>query len=114
MIQERITTSMDFITNIKKYLINIHNDKIVFIIKDNQKPKCVIGPLEICGNVLGLIDEEYGWPYHINIYDINSPTDFLPGYRKHPFITDRNKHIAVSILYSEYKKIKSIITKNES
>ena len=79
---------------------------------DQNQYSFVIGPENVCGLVLGLYDEEYGWPLSIQIHEINSIRDIKPGYRKHPFIIDSNKHIAISIQCSEYKYIKEKHFKN--
>jgi len=64
----------------------------------------VLGPQEICGQVLGLVDAEYGWPAPVRLEDIRSAWDLAPGPRRHPFIAVGNRAV-VGIMESEYEQI---------
>jgi hypothetical protein len=54
------------------------------------------------GNVFQLIDEEYGWPEHIDISEIRDVTDLMPGYRRHPVVCRNRECLAMSISIAEY------------
>jgi hypothetical protein len=67
------------------YKNQIQNQHIVFKVTNN-KNKFVVGSEEICGRVLELFDEEYGWAKFIDVEEINNVEKIQPGNRSHPFI----------------------------
>ena len=63
----------------------------------------ILGPASLLGNVLGLVDEEYGWP--ITIDATAAIEEFRPRHRGHPFIVRDNELIAISVDMGEYIEI---------
>lgn len=60
----------------------------------------VLGPERILGRVVGLYDEEYGWPARV---EADAPVaEFVPGARRHPFIHRGDRLLAVSVSRGEY------------
>jgi len=60
----------------------------------------VLGPYSVCGQVIGLYDEEYGWPEPV---DADGPIEnYIPGGRRHPFIQRRGQVVAVAVSPAEY------------
>ena len=66
----------------------------------------VLGPVSVCGNVLGLVDPEYGWPVGVKAEDVTDVMDLAPGHRRHPFISLDGTCVAAGIQTSEYAEIK--------
>ena len=66
----------------------------------------VLGPLQTLGGVFGLIDEEYGWPYHIQLSEVKALSDLVPGHRRHPLIWREAACVALSISPGEYQLLK--------
>ena len=63
----------------------------------------VLGPQPILMCVLGLYDEEYGWPETV---DSAGPIrDYIPGLRCHPFISRDGKLVAIAVTDEEYLEI---------
>lgn len=111
MLKEKMIEDKVLFENVDKYIKIIHEYKITFIINKKLSNGVilnyfVLGPSEICGNIIGLYDEEYGWPITIKTSEINSISDLTPQHRKHPYIIDDNNHLAISISLSEYQDIK--------
>ena len=109
MIEDRI-----LIENIENYVKIIHKEKVVYkVFKKNinglKDFEFVLGPSEICGNIIGLYDKEYGWPMSIKTSEIKSINDLMTQYKKHPFIFDNNNNLAISISLSEYQEIRKKI-----
>ena len=111
MIHEEIIDEESLLNNLQQIIEKIHEKQIVFLVyrsdfEQESDFHFILGPREVCGLILGLIDEEYGWPFSVSIDQVKSISDIAPGYRKHPFISDNNNHLAVSIQKSEYEIIK--------
>jgi len=66
----------------------------------------VLGPPDVCGQVMGLIDAEYGWPAPVQLADVRSVDDLRPSPRRHPFLFDGAACLAVSISAGEYAAIR--------
>ena len=114
MIKEEDIEENNLIQYLNEVINKINDEKIVFkVYRENPNNKreyqFIMGPKEICGSVLGLYDEEYGWPFSISLNQVKSVSDIKPSYRKHPFISGKNKNLAVSIQLSEYDVIKNRI-----
>lgn len=115
MIKEITISKDEFMNDLNFYLSEIFTSKKCYLVIDSNamtevpEKLFVIGPPIICTNVIGLVNEEYGWPFHINIKTIKSITDLTPGYHKHPFIYDENKLLAISVKISEFELIKEKI-----
>jgi hypothetical protein len=63
----------------------------------------VLGPAEVLGRVVGLYDEEYGWPTPVKS---DAPVrDFIPLRRRHPLIVDGQRPIAFAVRPGEYEDI---------
>ena len=63
----------------------------------------VLGSADLLRNVLGLVDEEYGWPITV---DAGAPIDeFRPRHRGHPFIMRNQQLIAIAVSMDEYRDI---------
>jgi hypothetical protein len=63
----------------------------------------VLGPQSILSIVLGLYDEEYGWPTSV---DANAPIEeFVPARHCHPFIVREGQLLAISVSQVEYREI---------
>ena len=80
----------------------------------SRDPSFVLGPVEICGRVLGLIDEEYGWPEPVQAGSIKTVWDIYPGPKCHPFIENESGCLAVGIQLGEYTRIKEKYFGNSS
>lgn len=65
-----------------------------------------LGAPHMLGEVFGLINAEYGWPYFIPISDVKTVSDLIPGYRRHPMIYRGNECLALSISVGEYEILK--------
>jgi hypothetical protein len=63
----------------------------------------VLGPPDLMGQVLGLYDEEYGWP---ELIDADGPIEsFVPRHRSHPMIQRNGKVVAGSVSAGEFLDI---------
>ena len=107
----REISSTELMLNLNRILSEIDTIKAIFVIRRDENNwrddnTFVLVPLEIGENVLGLYDEEYGWPETVLVEKIEKVSDLAPSYRKHPFITQNGKCIAVGLQLSEYKIIK--------
>jgi hypothetical protein len=56
-----------------------------------------LGPPQVLGEVLELIDEEYGWPHLVHVSELKAVSDLMPGYRRHPLIYRESDCLAMSI-----------------
>jgi hypothetical protein len=65
-----------------------------------------LGSPQVLGGVFGLIDEEYGWPHPIQISEVKTVSDLMPGYRRHPMIYHGSDCLAMSISVGEYELLK--------
>jgi hypothetical protein len=65
-----------------------------------------LGPAHVIGGVFGLIDEEYGWPHPIQIAEVKTVADLMPGRRRHPMIYRGEDCLAMSISLWEYEQLK--------
>ena len=100
----------DLMSDLKGKLEEITSNDTVFLVATeeplfNGANEFVLAPSEICGAVLGLIDEEYGWPDSVSADEIKELRDLTPGPRRHPFIERNGRPIAVGILTDEFEKI---------
>jgi hypothetical protein len=66
----------------------------------------VLGPVQTLGRVFGLIDEEYGWPYPIQLSEVEALSDLTPDHRRHPMIWCGNDCLAMCISLGEYELLK--------
>jgi hypothetical protein len=66
----------------------------------------VLGSPDVCGRVLGLVDEEYGWPKTVDADGVSCVSQMAPSYRTHPFIVRAGKTVAVGIQVCEYRDIR--------
>ncbi|MEM6777839.1 MAG: hypothetical protein AAF670_09285 [Planctomycetota bacterium] len=65
----------------------------------------VIAPPSIGQQVFGLLDEEYGWPYPMDVSELDTPEDLVPGGRRHPVLEQNGCVIAVCISAEEFNLI---------
>ena len=65
----------------------------------------VLGPESVCGRVLGLFDEEYGWPKVVPIDRPFSSRELVPGRRCHPILTLAGHCVAMAVSAREYEEI---------
>jgi hypothetical protein len=65
-----------------------------------------LGPPQLLGGVFGLIDEEYGWPHPVQVSELRTVSDLMPGYRRHPVIYRGTDCLAISISLGEYELLK--------
>jgi hypothetical protein len=65
------------------------------------------GPPQVLGEVVGLIDEEYGWPHLVHVSELKAVYDLLPAYRRHPLIYRESDCLAMSISIGEYELLKN-------
>lgn len=82
----------------------------VYLVDMSTKNRFVLLPPVIGQNILGLMDEEYGWPSYVSLAEVKSLGDIQPGYRRHPFIvrvdTDGKQTVlAVAVTTREYSRI---------
>ncbi len=71
---------------------------------DLSQPGFVLGPPDLLNTILGLVDEEYGWPVSV---DADAPIEtFRPGLRRHPFIVREQHVIAIAVSMDEYRDIR--------
>lgn len=63
----------------------------------------ILGPASVLEKVLGLYDEEYGWPFQVD--GQGSVEAFAPSHRRHPFIYLGDRLVAVSVSNKEYEDI---------
>jgi hypothetical protein len=77
----------------------------VFRVMEGDECWFVLGPHEICGRVLGLVDAEYGWPVNVELSSIRSIEDLGLGYRSHPFVMHEHQVVAVAVSPNEYDMI---------
>ncbi|OLS27030.1 MAG: hypothetical protein HeimC3_04970 [Candidatus Heimdallarchaeota archaeon LC_3] len=118
MLQEFQIAENNLLENLFEILENIVTKHAIYLVTSRNNPSSneysfVLGPLDTCGNVLGLYDEEYGWPTQIMFEDVKSISDVAPSRRRHPFLFLNRKCVAVSIYNSEYQKIKELLKKNK-
>jgi hypothetical protein len=66
----------------------------------------VLGSPHVLGDVFGLIDAEYGWPHPIDISEVKTVSDLMPGYRRHPMLYRGSECLALSISLGEYEILK--------
>jgi len=107
---EKEIISTDLMNDLNKFLTEIEEKNTVFFVKTRHKNwrddnVFVLVPCDVGSSVLGLIDEEYGWPDTVFADQITSVWDLAPSYRKHPFITLNSKCVAVGIQIVEYNMI---------
>lgn len=62
----------------------------------------ILGPPEICGAALGLIDPEYGWPFQVAAETTTSVAELAPRHRRHPVVTLGGRAVAMGIQEVEY------------
>ena len=122
MIHQKTITASELIGRLHEVLDEIHRNSVVYIVKtSSQAAECkglprgmidssggvtfVLGPPPTCGRVLGLVDEEYGWPKHVEVQGIKALEDLVPKWRCHPFIYRGSALLAVSIMIGEYEDI---------
>jgi hypothetical protein len=102
-------------------LEEVHRDGVVYLVQTENPPSTgmpvglidddgrisfVLGPPSICGRVLGLFDEEYGWPAPLEVVDITGIDDLCPSRRRHPAILRNSVCLALSIMFQEYSMIR--------
>ena len=83
--------------------IEQHND--VWEVGSPGEWTFILGPMSICGRVMGLYDEEYGWPSPVNIDQKFAPSDLAPGHRSHPILMRGGRPVAIAIGKGEYEDI---------
>ena len=101
----------ELISRLPDVLDGIDRERTVYIVQmsgENWRgdAKFVLGPAELCGQVLGLVDEEYGWPKRVELSEIKEVSDLAPSYRRHPFIYKGDRCVAAGIQVGEYEMIK--------
>ena len=101
---ERFIDAAVLMQSLDDILDDISRNGVVYIVMPDAD--FVIGPENICGRVLGLVDPEYGWPFPIEVKNIKSVSDIVPRWRGHPFICRNGVCLAVSIQMTEYEQIK--------
>jgi hypothetical protein len=100
------TISIDELMDRVGYVLDeIYREDIVYIVRVDDGDGFILAPEKIANHILGLYDEEYGWPHIIQTQDIKSVNDLLPGYRRHPFIFRKGGCLAGSIGIDEYRDI---------
>ena len=62
-----------------------------------------LGSPHVLGAVFALIDEEYGWPYPVQVSDVKAVSDLMPTHRRHPLIYRGSDCLAMSISLGEYE-----------
>jgi hypothetical protein len=81
------------------------NGEVWEVRADLRGQSFILGPPSICGRVLGLYGEEYGWPEEVRIDEGCKPSALLPGRRRHPFLTRQGRCVAVAVSRREYEDI---------
>ena len=104
---------------LKSVLESIANENIVFTVNLDSpdwfgSKEFILGPPEICGNVLGLVDPEYGWPVMVDLNSVTSIRELAPSHRRHPFVYLNGECVAVGIQMTEYAEIKARIGADRS
>src|SRR5512141_2892846 len=89
--REEVLTEAALIADLPAILNRIEKEQLVFLVArdrvDRGDPAFVIGPVAICGLVIGLHGEEYGWPVLVDADTAKGVRDVTPQRRHHPFIT---------------------------
>jgi hypothetical protein len=65
-----------------------------------------LGRPDDLGRVFGLIDEEYGWPDPVQLADVATVGDVVPGYRRHPLLLRGDECVALSVSWWEYEQVR--------
>jgi len=63
----------------------------------------VLGPERVLCGVFGLVDAEHGWPCPIQVAEVKTVSDLMPGIHRHPVIYRGTDPLAMSICWSEYE-----------
>ena len=104
----RIITTEYLLQHANEIVETIDKEKVIYITKDkNIGEHVVVGPSEICGRVLGLVDAEYGWPEFITETELRAdPSKIIPK-GHHPFIRsdETRKSLANAIGGSEFEGV---------
>jgi hypothetical protein len=113
MNSEKRITAADLMSQLEAILEDISQRATVYIVEiegTNWRGhhEFVLGPPSVCGDVVGLVDEEYGWPALVMAADISHISHLAPAYRRHPFIYRDKQCLAVGIQMSEYEQIKAL------
>jgi hypothetical protein len=80
---------------------------VVFFVMRGEVCAFVLGPDEVCGRVMGLVDAEYGWPHMVRLHEVRTAEDLWPGLRQHPVLVDGERVVAVAIGDDEYAMIRA-------
>lgn len=116
---EKKIDAMELLDNLLAVLEEIDQNQSVYFVrlKEEGEPdeiQFVLGPEVVCGKVIGLHDDDYGWPAIVDADYVKDITILAPGYRRHPYITHHGACLAVGIHVSEYEEIKRQFGPNES
>jgi hypothetical protein len=111
MLVEKGILAEELLACLRPVLEEIERDGVVYFVvsydaESGGASTFVLGPERICGHVLGLVDPEYGWPVYIQIEEIHTVSTLARGPRRHPFICDGNRCLAVGVSVDEYAAIK--------
>jgi len=82
----------------------------IYLVDRSTKNGFVLLPPELGQDILGLVDEEYGWPSYVDLANVTSLRDIQPGHRRHPFIAQMDADgkqtlLAISVRTTEYFQI---------
>lgn len=116
---ERSIGAADLIPNLPRVLDEITSRDAVFLVSTGNMPESgsvisglvsgegdivfVLGSPQILGGVFGRLDPEYGWPCPIQITEVRTVSDLMPGHRRHPLLCRGSDCLALSISLSEYR-----------
>jgi len=121
MLREKTISGSELMPRLSEILDEIHSHGAVYVvhahvcdinvdpaegIDESGQGSFVLGPPDVCGGVVGLVDPEYGWPHVIDVGDVNTLNDIMPGYRLHPFLHRGSTCLAISITIHEYEMIR--------
>jgi serine/threonine-protein kinase len=112
--QEKRMTAQAVLADLPAVLEEIVQRHTVFIIEIDDPGRrgdqeFVLAPEAVGKRVLGLVDEEYGWPKKVEVEQVRVINDIAPASRYHPFVQRDNQCVAVGISLWEYEKIKQRI-----
>ena len=97
--QHRALTVEEFWSDRERIIQDIAANEMIYFVNNGS----VLGPEDPLGRVMGLIDEEYGWPMAFELNDLPEPKEWMNRRRCHPFIMHEGRCLAVCIQLSEYK-----------
>lgn len=110
-VHEKQIDAADLMADLIAHLQEIDSQQTVYIVHlgdsgDDDHTHFVLGPEAVCGKVIGLYSEEYGWPAIVDAAFVKDISVLAPGYHRHPYVTYEGACLAVGVHVSEYDEIK--------